>query len=138
LIIGDLSDASDLDDLRRRGVTHILNLRWTELHCWEGFNYLKCPVFDEYDCLRADSIVSAIRFVDLAQRDGGKILVYCREGIDRAPFVAALYLHYFQDMSLEEAYKHVKSMRPQSTPHPEWFTSKLQDEIWKEIWRERS
>ena len=51
---------------------------------------------------------------------GGKILVHCHGGMDRSPFVVAMYLHEYKDMEPMEAYELVKRRRPQTIIHDDW------------------
>jgi len=51
-----------------------------------------------------------------------KVMIHCAGGIDRAPFVAVLYLVMYKEMTFEEAYAHVCSKRPQAQEHWEWVS----------------
>lgn len=49
-----------------------------------------------------------------------KVLVRCRRGRDRTPFLAMLYVCKKYAMSYKEAYEFVRSRRPQTVYHEEW------------------
>jgi hypothetical protein len=49
-----------------------------------------------------------------------KVLVYCRHGKDRSPFLAMVYLSKKHGMPCEEAYQLVRSKRPRTVYHREW------------------
>lgn len=52
--------------------------------------------------------------------DRVKVLVHCHGGMDRSPFVVAMYLHEYKDMDPMEAYELVKRRRPQTIIHDDW------------------
>ncbi len=49
-----------------------------------------------------------------------KVLVFCRHGKDRSPFLVALYYSKKHEMSIDEAYQLIRSKRPRTVFHPEW------------------
>ncbi len=51
---------------------------------------------------------------------GAKVLVRCRWGKDRTPFVAMLYVSKRYDMTLMKAYELVKQKRPRTRMHLDW------------------
>jgi len=56
----------------------------------------------------------------------GKILVHCHGGMDRSPFVVALYLHIYKKIPPIEAYELVKKRRPETIIHDDWMNNYLQ------------
>ena len=64
--------------------------------------------------------------IDLEQHEGEqKVMIHCSAGIDRAPFVATYYLFKRGDWTIDEAYAHVKTKRPQTFIHNEWMNQVL-------------
>ncbi len=57
---------------------------------------------------------------------GGKVLVHCHGGMDRSPFVVALYLHVYKKIPPIEAYELVKKRRPETIIHDDWMKKYLQ------------
>jgi len=53
----------------------------------------------------------------------GKVLVHCNAGIDRAPFVVALWFHITKGYDFDTSYDFVKKKRPQAIQHWEWYPS---------------
>jgi ribosomal protein S24E len=49
-----------------------------------------------------------------------KVLVFCRHGKDRSPFLAMIYYSKKYGMSIDEAYQLIRSKRPRTVYHPEW------------------
>jgi hypothetical protein len=52
--------------------------------------------------------------------NNAKVLVYCRHGKDRSPFLAMVYLSKKHGLPCEEAYQLIRSKRPRTVYHPEW------------------
>jgi len=49
-----------------------------------------------------------------------RILLHCLGGIDRSPFLAAIYFHLKYNVSLNRAYRMISERRPETFEHPEW------------------
>lgn len=49
-----------------------------------------------------------------------KVLVYCRHGKDRSPFLAAVYFSRRYGVPFDEAYRLIGSKRSRTVYHPEW------------------
>jgi hypothetical protein len=50
-----------------------------------------------------------------------RVLVYCRHGKDRSPFLTMVYLSKKHGMPREEAYQLIRSKRPRTVYHCEWI-----------------
>ena len=66
--------------------------------------------------------------INLSVARGEDILVHCGAGIERGPLAVAWYLHKYKDMSIEDAYKMIKSMRKETADRSVWL-SKLANEL---------
>ena len=53
--------------------------------------------------------------------NGQACILYCDDGIEQSPFVAALVLANFYGTTLQFAYDYVKERRPQVIQHLEWL-----------------
>lgn len=78
------------------------------------------PLFRNDISARRSQLDATARLIDSYLKEGESVLVHCAGGIDRAPLIVAWYLHRFQNMTLDEAYKIVKEKRPQINLHPDW------------------
>ena len=72
--------------------------------------------FAEEDYQYIDGIIEDIK-IGLTQ---GKTLVHCHAGIDRSPFVVAMFLHFHQNIPPLEAYDAVQKRRKETIVHGEW------------------
>jgi protein-tyrosine phosphatase len=57
--------------------------------------------------------------LDLAKLKA-RVLVFCRHGKDRSPFLATVYYSKRYGVPCEEAYRFVMSKRSRAIYHPEW------------------
>ena len=52
---------------------------------------------------------------------GEPVLVHCMAGIERSPLAVVFYLHYFKDMTWDDAYKFVQKKRPEVANRLQWL-----------------
>ncbi len=52
--------------------------------------------------------------------DLGKTLVHCHAGMDKSPFIVAMYLHVHHNLPPLEAYDAVQKRRKKTIMHSEW------------------
>lgn len=87
-----LEDAADVDDVLRRGITHIVNCRVSvdDRELIDGrAGYLWDPAPDDRQPKEVSWFLDAIEFVREARRDpSAKVLVHCTGGVDRSPSLA--------------------------------------------------
>ena len=73
--------------------------------------------FAEEDYQYIDGIIENIK-IGLTH---GKTLVHCHAGMDKSPFVVAMYLHVHHNKDPFEAYSIVELRRKQTIMHGEWL-----------------
>ncbi len=123
--IGDQVDALSEDLLKHYKFNCILNLNDREELDEENLakklniNYIvyKIPELKQFKTRLHEA---PIILVNLQSTKYNKILVHCEAGIDRAPFVVALYLSKTKNLPLSKAYNIVKYHRPCVVEHYEW------------------
>ncbi len=91
LFVGNARDASNLHELRRHGITHVVNCA-PEVDCYfDGlFSYFLLPTISPDPPFRKQ-VARACAFVD-AGRKTGKVLIHCSAGSVRAPAMTVAYL----------------------------------------------
>ena len=119
LYLGSEWNASNLEELRANGVTHILNVtREIDNFFPAVFNYLNIR---EYDVEETDLLQywdTTYRFLKDCLDVGGRVLVHCKMGISRsASTVIAFAMKHFS-WSLEHALSHTASLRSVVNPNP--------------------
>jgi protein-tyrosine phosphatase len=121
LLIGPELLIDQYEDLRARGVTHVLDLRieGADDHAALGLLGLqsyRVPVPDRGAPTHAQ-LESIIAWLDDAADPNAEqaVYVHCRAGLGRTPTIAiALLMQH--DLSLAEAHRIVLSARPESAP----------------------
>lgn len=95
LWIGGMAEAADVDFLKSKGITHILNCADETARGWvtPAHRYLQLNAMDLEGYSMIDrhwAEVSA--FLDDALESGGKVLVHCHMGMNRSVTMALAYL----------------------------------------------
>ena len=127
LYLGSGQDASNLIQIQRHGVTHVINVADDVPNFFD-----KAGVVDGDNCLTylslnvgdfgTDKGISrvfpeAAAFANAAIESGGKVLVHCANGSNRsASVVTAVLMMSPHNLSLDDAYKKVKAARREANP----------------------
>ena len=91
LYLGDREDSRDGANLRRHGVTHVVNCSVELPCCFPGeFRYLSLRI-DDPDPRFSARAASAVAFIEEGRRAGG-VLVHCTGGVSRSAAVVLNYL----------------------------------------------
>lgn len=105
IYIGDDRDASSFK--LRKNFNGLLDLRGLHIDL-------------KLDCEAMYQVLHAVSHLSRFHRNG-KVLCFCHAGMDRSPFVVALWLHLTQGYNFGVAYDFVKDRRPQTVQHFEWY-----------------
>ena len=131
--IGDGVEAEDEDLLFSLGITHVLNVHPMKMEYQKIYvkdKYVRIPWHDkgvESQTLTVDGkcdlnmLDQALDFMDQALKSGGKVLVICGAGFERAPMTVFAYLIKKRGLSIGEAIDIVKTKRPQTYMHIDWL-----------------
>ncbi|XP_018413662.1 PREDICTED: dual specificity protein phosphatase 26-like [Nanorana parkeri] len=118
LFLGDVNIARDKKQLRKMGITHILNVAHASWECTDTMEYgpyiqyygitaEDCPEFDISVFLRPGA-----KFIHNAlSTPGGKILVHCVLGKSRSATMVLAYLMIYHHFNLADAIRHVCQYR---------------------------
>ena len=121
LFLGGERNAGNHKELGYR--THcgfVLNLAWEVANFFPGeFEYLKMFLSDFSDNAKQlfEQLDQAIAFIDRARTANSSILVHCVQGISRSSTIVIAYLMKRENMTLKDAYAHVKKLRPIIRPN---------------------
>ncbi|XP_071104834.1 dual specificity protein phosphatase 3-like [Haliotis cracherodii] len=121
LLVGEESIARDLVQLRRLGVTHILNAaHGVDIYhvntnedmyrkikvTFKGIEAIDHMSFNLYPFFQESA-----DFIEKALDNGGKILVHCIQGVSRSATLAVAFLMLKRHMTVKDALRFVRSHR---------------------------
>lgn len=124
----------DAQELVAQGITHVVNMchGWPDDPYFRDHPHVVLAYFGIFDGHNEDgaghrAIRQAIRFVEgaLAAADHHKVYLHCAAGISRSAAVMMGYLMKTEGMTMGEALRHVRAMRPCVNPHPAHLLSLL-------------
>ncbi len=125
IYIGDQMDAINEGVIKHYQFDAILNVNDRELPeeielCRKyNIGYTYYPAYGKNQKQRMQNCAKSL--AALIQINYQKILVHCEAGIDRAPFVVALYLSAAKSIPVTKAYNIIKYYRHQVMEHLEWI-----------------
>ncbi|XP_069836880.1 protein phosphatase Slingshot homolog 3 [Dendropsophus ebraccatus] len=112
LYLGSEWNASNLEELQKNKITHILNVtREIDNFFPETFTYLNIRVLDEESTNLLQYWKETHRFISAARRQGTHVLVHCKMGVSRSASTVIAYAMKEYEWTFEEALKHVKERR---------------------------
>ena len=127
LYVGSRPEPTDLDRLKREGITHVVSC--LEAHELESVAFLSSeldtlavPLRDGMD---QDIAASFPSFFDFVSRVEGKVLVHCQAGVSRSATLATAWLMRSRQKRFFEAFQQVRNQRPGVLPNI-GFASQLQ------------
>jgi len=120
LFLGSQYNLIGLQKLKALGITAIINMRIHSVYSEAqhvGIKYLHLPTYDNTPPKKED-LKNGAEFADTEIKSGGKVYIHCRQGLGRGPTMTIAYL-IKTGMTLEDAIKLVKQVRPFIDPRPE-------------------
>lgn len=112
LFLGSEWNASNLEELERNGIGHILNVtREIDNFFPDQFDYLNIRVYDDEATELLKHWDRTFKYIRRAVEDGSKVLVHCKMGVSRSASVVIAYAMKVRHWDLPQALKHVKDRR---------------------------
>eukprot|EP00927_Polykrikos_kofoidii_P071207 TRINITY_DN67507_c0_g1_i1.p1 TRINITY_DN67507_c0_g1~~TRINITY_DN67507_c0_g1_i1.p1 ORF type:complete len:299 (+),score=30.15 TRINITY_DN67507_c0_g1_i1:60-956(+) len=122
LFVGNQSAASQLPELQRHGITHVVNCTdsmplYHEHNPAANIKYMRFDITSHYRCVRSPDeaayfVQPMLHFVSCALADGGNVMVHCLAGAHRAGTTGIICLMHFAQLSVGEAVPIAKRLRP--------------------------
>ncbi|XP_025199392.1 protein phosphatase Slingshot isoform X3 [Melanaphis sacchari] len=110
--LGSEWNASNLDELNRNGVRHILNVTREIDNFFPGsFKYLNVRVYDDDKTDLLKHWDNTYKYITKAEQEGSKVLVHCKMGVSRSASVVIAYAMKAYNWSFKKAFDHVRSKR---------------------------
>lgn len=112
LFLGSEWNASNLEELERNGIGHILNVtREIDNFFPDQFDYLNIRVYDDEATELLKHWDRTYKYIRRALEDGSKVLVHCKMGVSRSASVVVAYAMKARHWDLPQALRHVKERR---------------------------
>ena len=119
MYLGNFDTACNISDLRRLGITYVLNLAGeckntllpkniTEYH-------LKTKDLADFDLI--EYFEKANDFINKVRNSGGTMLIHCKYGVSRSPTFVAAYLTKYFGFSVQSALNFIRKKRPMINPN---------------------
>ena len=115
IFLGGCHDASNLEGLRAKGITHILNVADDVINYHpDHFTYLRLDVKDYgMDEGMGRVFCQGLEFV---QHATGPVLIHCMMGVNRSATMTVVVAMVLRSWTLREAFEHVEKCRPMVSP----------------------
>ncbi|XP_042296193.1 protein phosphatase Slingshot homolog 3 isoform X2 [Sceloporus undulatus] len=119
LYLGSEWNASNLEELQRNRVSHILNVtREIDNFFPEQFTYMNVRLYDEEASQLLPHWKDTYSFISAARIQGFRVLVHCKMGVSRSGSTVIAYAMKEYGWSLEKALYYVRERRPIVHPNP--------------------
>ncbi|XP_070502365.1 protein phosphatase Slingshot isoform X2 [Chironomus tepperi] len=110
--LGSEWNASNLEELQRNGVGHILNVTREIDNFFPGmFDYCNVRVYDDEKTDLLKHWDNTFKYINRAKMEGSKVLVHCKMGISRSASVVVAYAMKAYNWDFSRAIQHVKEKR---------------------------
>ncbi|XP_017123906.2 protein phosphatase Slingshot isoform X1 [Drosophila elegans] len=110
--LGSEWNASNLEELQKNGVRHILNVTREIDNFFPGiFEYFNVRVYDDEKTNLLKYWDDTFRYISRAKAEGSKVLVHCKMGVSRSASVVIAYAMKAYKWEFQQALEHVKKRR---------------------------
>ncbi|XP_017868775.1 PREDICTED: protein phosphatase Slingshot isoform X2 [Drosophila arizonae] len=110
--LGSEWNASNLEELQKNGVRHIINVtREIDNFFPATFDYFNVRVYDDEKTNLLKYWDDTFRYITRAKAEGSKVLVHCKMGVSRSASVVIAYAMKAYKWEFHRALEHVKMRR---------------------------
>ncbi|XP_073972473.1 protein phosphatase Slingshot isoform X3 [Rhodnius prolixus] len=110
--LGSEWNASNLEELNKNGVCHILNVTREIDNFFPGmFDYLNIRVYDDEKTDLLKHWDNTFKYISKAKNQGSKVLVHCKMGVSRSASVVIAYAMKAYSWDLKKALTYVQTKR---------------------------
>mmetsp|Transcript_3355 Transcript_3355/g.7868 ORF Transcript_3355/g.7868 Transcript_3355/m.7868 type:complete len:434 (-) Transcript_3355:211-1512(-) len=129
LFVGTYAQSCDHSMLREKGIKYLLSLKGSSRVPPRDFRLCHLPVSDYGRTHLPTAFKTAFPFIDRAISEKAGVLIFCSQGVNRAPTMTLGYLMYSKRWPMKECYEYVRSKRPQASPHEKYFDQLMEYEL---------
>jgi len=129
LYLGRLDNAQNDNDMMANCITHVLSVHEPvkqKLQKFKSYEYFEVNVKDEENACISKYFSKTNDFIHEARMKNGNVLIHCLAGVSRAPTIVLAYLMTVYELSFQDAYSCLKSVRRNINPIPT-FVKQLND-----------
>lgn len=117
------------ENIHKNKITCIINVTYEAPHFQsETIDSFRVPVDDEANENLFDYFDEIADLIEKTAKQGGITVIHCIAGVSRSASFVIAYLIKYKNMTLKEAYKHVKQIRPVSGPNEGFMNQLIQYE----------
>ena len=117
------------ENIHKNQITCIINATYEAPHFQsETIDSFRVPVDDQANENLFDYFDEIADLIEKTAKQGGVTVVHCIAGVSRSASFVIAYLIKYKNMTLKEAYKHVKQIRPVSGPNQGFMNQLIQYE----------
>ena len=119
LFVSGIQAANNLDSLRRKGITVIINLvsSFQQNQFENDFNYISYNIRDNCHTSIKKELQELANKIKFHIENGDKVLVHCKKGISRSPSIAIGYLIKYGGMNFDSAIAHIQEKDDRISPN---------------------
>ncbi len=118
IYMGSIMSAMDKDNLKKIGITHIINCigkeeseKFPNYESIDGIEYMYINMGSSNQADLSQYPESTCVFIENALKVNGKILIHCKRGMNRSGSIVIAYIMNKFRMPFDDAYKFVQSKR---------------------------
>jgi len=130
IVLGGRDEANNKSMLESYGITHVLN-SCKQLNNFfpESYTYLKICAMDNDSYRIVEDFDNASGFIQRVEKLRGRVLVHCIAGVSRSVCFVLMHLMRAHGICLNQAYKHLKDVRPFIHPNDSFLLQMAHFEI---------
>jgi len=124
LFMGSDIGARSLESLKKINVKYIINCasECQNHHSSSDISYLNLNLKDDRKENIREAFERSFEFIQMAISENSAIFVHCHAGISRSAAIIIGFLMMWKKMTLSEAFRLTRSMRPIVNPNPSYLT----------------
>lgn len=130
LYLGDVKDAYNYNFLRSKRIVYIINVSDFPNRFGNHFKYIRLPLNDHPNENISQYFTTISKIIVNALNNKQPVLVHCSMGMSRSPTLVIAFLIQHVNMTLDQAFSHVKQRRPIIDPNP-GFIEQLNKFVYK-------
>lgn len=119
IFVGNISTGTNLELLKKMGITHIVSaLSHFTAPFPDDFNYYHISIYDVEESNIGIHFLQCNHFIHNAIKNNGKVYIHCMCGVSRSITLTIAYLMTQRDNTVQELLEFIRTKRPIANPNP--------------------